>query len=187
LRGQDREGCARALRGLSTRQIFLASGMSPYEQARGFRDRPCEVGGTALGPRGPLALARRVSGALHEAARGDARLHPRNALAVMDGIAPDTGQDRADPGERAPAGEDWGLRRLRGLDASALDSGAPAVVVPAPREVTCAACLARGIGAARRDAGAVGLVGARLAERGHVRLPVRMLAMRQPGRAWAHA
>jgi hypothetical protein len=158
--------------------------MSPSEQDSGCSERPLEGGVADLGPRGPITLARRCSGAFHEAARGDARLHPRKAMDVMEFIEQDKGQDLTDPWDRAQAVEDLDIMCLRGMDERALDSGEKAVVGPEPREVHFEALLASGIGEALSDAVAVGLVGELLADLGHVILPVSMLDMRQQAARW---
>jgi hypothetical protein len=160
--------------------VLLARRMVAQEQHRRVGAGPCEGGLPNLLARGAIALASSRVGALDPPAIGHARLHAREALAIMDRGPQDQGQALPEARNRAQAIEGLRIVRLGRLDASHLQGGEPAVVVVAQRAIHRAALLDGRIRKACSDAGPVRLVGQCRADLGPVVLAVGSLDRGQP-------
>jgi len=185
LMGEDGEGLALAVFVPAARARRLAGGMGPHAPDGRCGEGPLAGGVAHVGARGPIPLASRGVGALHQPARGDERLPPGTAREVMECIPPHEGQHRATPRARAQAVAERGLGRLGGVDKSARTRRQAAVVGVEHRQVHRDARLAGGIGAACRAPLPGGLVGELRADFGPIVLTGGLLDMRQQGRAWA--
>jgi hypothetical protein len=167
-------------------EVVLAYRVMAEEQDRGFGEGPLEGGMADLCARGPIACAGGFFGALDEAAIGDARLHAWNAMNIVELIQPHHGPDRADPRDRAPAGEGLRLVFLCRLDDRELEGSEPVVVVATQREIHLDTLVHGGIHKALGHTDSVRLVGELLATLRPVILAVGMLDMSQSCGPLAH-
>src|SRR2546430_12717459 len=111
LMGQDGQRLALAMLLLQSSQIFLPPWVIPEEQHSRFREGPREGGVADFRARSAIALASGFLRTCDHATRGDARLHPGEALQVVDLIEPHQSQDLADTGYGLPPVE--GVRVVR--------------------------------------------------------------------------
>jgi hypothetical protein len=139
-------GWARPVFFLQCAQGRVAGGMGPEQKPRRFREGPREMGVAALRARGPVALPRRRLRALDAAAIREAIWAPREAGALMAGLAQPSAPALAAPGDRTPAGQRLGLRRRGRCEDGPRHGAAPLVVVAHERAVACEALWHRGRG-----------------------------------------
>jgi hypothetical protein len=109
-------------------EVFWAGWIVAQEQYGGFGERPLEVGMAKLLTGAAVALAGRRFGAVDEPAIGDARLHAREPLAIMDFIQQHEGQALAAPRNRAQALDGLRIMRVGRLDEIQLSVGAQAII-----------------------------------------------------------
>ncbi len=183
---QDGQRLARAMVFLQAGEIRLARRIGASKEHGRFREGPCEIGVANLAPRGAVALPRRCLGACDEATVRHEILHAGEALEVMDFIQQHQASDLADPRDRAQQVERVGVVRLGRCEDGQLHVAQPLVGVANQRAVDCDALVHRGIGKPLADAGAVGLIGNLLANRGQVVLAVGLLDMGESLGSCAH-
>ena len=181
---EHREGLALTMAAFQAREGVLACKMVASQPHHGVGTGPRAGGLAELLARGAVACASGCLGALDEATRGHACLPAWQALPRVALIEPPARQDRADPGDRAPAVAGVRLVCLSGLDNSQRAVRQPAGVGPTQRASHRDARVDGGSWKALRHAGAVRLVGQLRPELGQVRRAVRLLDMgeeRGPG------
>jgi hypothetical protein len=135
---------------------------------------------------GPLAFTCGFCGACDEPARGDERLHPWEAVDLMDFIPQHKGQDLADTRDRAQPIAGLCPVRRGGLDEIQLQAGQQAIVGGDQREVHCEARLDGRLGKPFGHTGSVGLVRELLMDLRPIVLTVGMGNMGQELSPFAH-
>jgi hypothetical protein len=139
-------------------QRLLAGCMVAPQQAGGCGKGPRERGVADVLARGPLAFARGLLGTRDEAARRHTILDAGKALASMDCIAHDQGQDFAYAWDRAQTVEGVGVMLLGRPHDRQLQVGQELVIVVNQGQIDLHALVDRRIGQALRHAVAVRFV-----------------------------
>jgi hypothetical protein len=184
--GPDGEGLTGAGLFLQARQIVLARRMVAQTQHGGFGTGPLQGRVAAREARGALPCAGGCLRPLHQAARGDNILHPREALDSMHCVKQDHAADCAHPGEGWPAGEGLGLVLLGRLHDGECASRHSLVTGADEGEVDLQALRDRRSGAPLRDAVPMRFGGELLAKSREGVWAVGMLDVGQPPGPLAH-
>jgi hypothetical protein len=186
LLGQDCEGLTGAGLFLQAREILLARRMVSQQQHGGFGKGPLQGRVADRGPRGARPCAGGCLRTLHQAARGDNILHPREALDSMHCVEQDQAEDCANPGDRWQAVEGLGLVLLGRFHDGEFAIRHSLVTVADEGEVDLQALRDRRSGAPLRDAVPMRFVGELLAKSREGGWAVGMLDVGQQPGAFAH-